>query len=163
VINSVVLVGRLTRDPELTYTQSGTALCKFGIAVDRPPRQGATEDETDFLNVVAWGRVAETTAQYLDKGSLVGIEGRIQSRSWERTDGSGRAYAVEINAARVHFLESRQERERRQAASGGGGPRPPQQQRPPQRDQAAPPPQQQQGGSDIDWAMDEEEDPFGDQ
>jgi single-strand DNA-binding protein len=178
VINSVVLVGRLGNDPELTYTQSGTAICKFRLAVSRPPRQGSDQEETDWLDIVAWGRVAETAAQYLDKGALVGIEGRVQSRTWERQDGT-RAYAVEINAARVQFLESRRDREARQASQGG--PRP-QQQRAPQQggyqqggyqqggggQQQGPPPQQapqggQQGGPEIDWTMDESEDPFGDQ
>lgn len=159
MINNVVLVGRLGNDPELTYTQSGTAIAKFRIAVSRPPRQGSDQEETDWLNVVTFGRVAETVAQYLDKGALVGIEGRVQSRTWQRQDGTN-AYAVEINAARVQFLESRQERERRQAASGG--PRPQGQQQP--RPQQGPPPQPQGGPpQDIDWAMDEEEDPFGDQ
>lgn len=156
MINSVVLVGRLGNDPELTYTQSGTAIAKFRIAVSRPPRQGSDQEETDWLDVVTFGRTAENTAQYLDKGALVGIEGRVQSSTWERKDGT-RGYRVEINAMRVQFLESRQEKERRQAAAGG--PRP--QGGPPQE---RPQPPQQQGGSDnIDWAMEEDEDPFGDQ
>jgi len=175
VINNVVLVGRLGNDPELSYVQSGSALCKFRLAVSRPPRRDSNEEETDWLNIVCWDRTAENVNQYLDKGALVGIEGRIQSRSWEREDGS-RAYAVEINAYRVHFLESRKEAEARRAAQGGG--RPPQQrpqggggsQQGPQG--GGPPPQQQTqqapqgnqgGGPDIDWTMDEDEDPFGDQ
>lgn len=171
MINSVVLVGRLGNDPELTYTQSGTAIAKFRLAVSRPPRQGSDQEETDWLDIVAWGRTAENVAQYLDKGAQVGVEGRVQSRTWERQDGS-KAYAVEINAFRVHFLESRWEKERRQAASGGPRPQGQQQQRPPQqRPQQGPPPQQQGGPpqpqgeppQDIDWAMDQEEDPFGDQ
>ncbi len=168
MINNVVLVGRLGTEPELTYTQSGTALCKFRLAVSRPPRRDSNEEETDWLNIVCWERTAENVNQYLDKGALVGIEGRIQSRSWEREDGS-RAYAVEINAFRVHFLESRKEAEARRAGQGGGG-RPPQQgggQQQRQQQQGPPPQQQQQqgpqGGPDIDWTMDEEEDPFGDQ
>jgi len=152
----------LGNDPELTYTQSGTAIAKFRIAVSRPPRQGSDQEETDWLDVVTFGRTAENTAQYLDKGALVGIEGRVQSSTWERKDGT-RGYRVEINAMRVQFLESGQEKERRQAAAGGpprGRPQPPQQQGPAPQ-QAAP---QQQGGSDnIDWAMEEDEDPFGDQ
>ncbi len=178
MINSVVLVGRLGNDPELTYTQSGTAIAKFRLAVNRPPRQGSDEQETDWLDIVAWGRTAENCAQYLDKGSLVGIEGRVQSRTWERQDG-GKAYAVEINAFRVQFLESRRDREARQAGGGGGrqqGAQQGQQQAPPEgqqqgaqqgpqpaQQQAPEQPPQKQGGSDIDWAMDEDEDPFGDQ
>jgi single-strand DNA-binding protein len=138
VINNAVLVGRLANEPELTYTQSGTALCKFRLAVSRPPRRDSNEEETDWLNIVCWERTAENVDQYLDKGALAGIEGRIQSRSWEADDGS-RRYAVEINAYRVHFLESRKEAEARRAREGrGGGQQPPQQQPPGGR------PQQQQ-------------------
>lgn len=173
MINSVVLVGRLGNDPELSYTQGGTALCKFRLAVSRPPRRDSNEEETDWLNIVCWERIAENVNQYLDKGALVGIEGRIQSRSWEADDGS-RRYAVEINAFRVHFLESRKEAEARRAAQGTPGPQQrggsagggyrqqrPQQGPPSQQQQGAP--QADQGGPDIDWTMDEEEDPFGDQ
>lgn len=162
MINCVVLVGRLGNDPELTYTPGGTAIAKFRIAVNRPPRQGSDQEETDWLNVVTFGRVAETVGQYLDKGSLVGIEGRVQSRTWQRQDGTN-AYAVEINAQRVQFLESRQERERRQGVSGGARPQGQQQQRPPRPQQGPPPQQQGAPPQDIDWAIDEEEDPFGDQ
>ena len=73
MINSVVLVGRLGNDPELTYTQSGTAICKFRVAVNRPPRRDSDQEETDWLNIVTFGRTAETCGQYLDKGALVGI------------------------------------------------------------------------------------------
>lgn len=175
MINNVVLVGRLGNDPELSYVQSGSALCKFRLAVSRPPRRDSNEEETDWLNIVCWERTAENVNQYLDKGALVGIEGRIQSRSWEREDGS-RAYAVEINAFRVHFLESRKEAEARRSSQGGGRPQQggggggyqqqSQQGPPPQGPQGGGPQgggSQQQGGPDIDWTMDEEEDPFGDQ
>lgn len=157
MINNVVLVGRLANDPELTYTPSGTAVAKFRLAVNRPPRQGSDQQETDWLNVVTFGRTAETCAQYLNKGALVGIEGRVQSSTWERQDGT-RGYSVEINALRVQFLESRRDREAREA---GGGERPRQPaQRPAAAEPSAPPPQET---PDIDWALDEEEDPFGDQ
>jgi len=107
VINNVVLVGRLGNDPELTYTNSGTALCKFRLAVDRPPRRtedgGRGEKQTDWLDITCWAKVAENVSQYLDKGSLVGVEGRMQSRTWERQDGS-KGYGVEVNAQNVRFL-----------------------------------------------------------
>ncbi len=117
MINNVVLVGRLGNDPEMRYTPSGTAVTNFRLAVNRPPRRDAPEGEeqTDWLNIVTFGKVAENCAQYLDKGSLVGIEGRVQSRSWEGKDGQ-RRYSVEINARSVQFLESRQEAERRRTA-----------------------------------------------
>jgi len=156
VINNVVLVGRLGNDPELTYTSSGTAIAKFRLAVTRPPRRNEDgsrgEEETDWLNIVCFGRTAETVSQYLDKGALVGVEGRIQSRTWDKQDGT-KAYAVEINAQRVQFLESRRDREARQGSAA--------QQRPaaqaaPAQDAAAPPPTD-------DWPGEDDEDPFGDQ
>ncbi len=120
MINTVVLVGRLANDPEMRYTPSGTAIATFRLAVSRPPRRDAeggaegSQEETDWLNIVTFAGTAENCAQYLDKGSLVGIEGRVQSRSWTTQDGQ-RRYSVEINARRVQFLESRQEAERRRA------------------------------------------------
>ncbi|MGC9317677.1 MAG: single-stranded DNA-binding protein [Armatimonadota bacterium] len=169
MINTAVLVGRLGNDPELTYTQSGTAIAKFRLAVNRPPRRDSDQEETDWLDIVTFGRTAENCAQYLDKGALVGVEGRVQSRTWERQDGS-RAYSVEINAYRVQFLESRQVAEERRQQMGAGAPagqqRPPQseaqaEQGPPQQGQQQP--SEPQGGPSVDWAMDEDEDPFGDQ
>ncbi|HEY3398223.1 MAG TPA: single-stranded DNA-binding protein [Armatimonadota bacterium] len=123
MINNVVLVGRLANDPEMRYTPSGTAISKFRLAVDRQRRSGdsgETQQETDWLDIVTFGQTAENTAKFLDKGSLVGITGRIQSRSWETQEGQKR-YAVEIVAERVQFLESRQEAERRRAARGSQG------------------------------------------
>ena len=114
MINNVILVGRLGNDPELKHTSSGTAVTNFRLAVNRPPRRDApeAEEQTDWLDIVAWGTVAENCAEYLDKGALVGVEGRVQSRSWETQDGQ-RRYAVEINARSVKFLESKAEAERR--------------------------------------------------
>jgi len=88
----------------------------FRLAVNRPPQRDVPEgkEQTDWLDIVAWGTVAENCAQYLDKGALVGIEGRVQSRSWETQDGQ-RHYAVEINARDVRFLESKTEAERRRS------------------------------------------------
>jgi single-strand DNA-binding protein len=152
MINSVVLVGRLANDPEMRYTPSGTAVTNFRIAVSRPPRADSTEEETDWLSVVTFGKVAETVAQYLDKGALVGIEGRVQSRTWEGQDGQ-RQYRVEINAARVQFLESRQEAERRR----GGRPAPGLQAQQSPAQQAAPVSQE------FATLDEQDDDPFGDQ
>lgn len=138
MINNVVLVGRLGNDPEMKYSTSGMAITHFRLAVDRGRKNDAGEDQTDWLNIVCFQKTAELTSQYLDKGSVVGIEGRIQSRSWEGDDGK-RQYAVEIVANNVRFLESRTEAERRRASKGEG-------------EQAAPPP-----------ANYDSEDPFGDQ
>ena len=134
----------------MRYTASGTAITSFRLAVNRPPRRDAPEgqqEQTDWLNIVTFGTVAENCAQYLDKGSLVGIEGRVQSRSWQTNDGQ-RRYAVEINAQRVQFLESRQEAERRRAAR---------QERQPSPEESPPPPEEELG------AIPEGEDIFGDQ
>ncbi len=149
MINNVVLVGRLGNDPEMQYTPSGTAITKFRLAVSRPPRRDAPEgaDETDWLNIVTFGNVAENCAQYLDKGSLVGIVGRVQSRTWQTSDGQ-RRYAVEINARNVQFLESRREAERRRGA----------QQQPAATPTKQPPPPEEEFG-----AIPEGEDVFGDQ
>ncbi|MFP3902880.1 MAG: single-stranded DNA-binding protein [Armatimonadota bacterium] len=119
MINNVVLVGRLATDPEMKYAQSGTEITTFRIAVSRPPRENQQQD-TDFLNVVCFGNVAQNVANYLDKGSLVGIEGRIQTRSYDQ-DGR-RQWWTEINARNIQFLESRQEAERRRAQEGRTGP-----------------------------------------
>lgn len=121
MINSVVLVGRLANDPELKYTTSGMPVVNFRLAVDRGRKNEAGEDQTDWLDIVAFQKTAELVSQWLDKGSLVGIEGRIQSRSWQTQDGSKR-YAVEIVANNVRFLESKQEAERRRATRGTSGP-----------------------------------------
>jgi len=168
VINNVVLVGRLGNDPELTYANSGTAIAKFRLAVNRPRRRDADagqEDVTDWLDIVTFGRVAETCNQYLTKGALVGIEGRIQSRTWERQDGT-KGYGVEINARWVQFLESRRDREAREGAQGAGAPSQQGAQAPPSQQGAqAPPPQQgaQAPPPGDSWPGDEDEDPFRDQ
>jgi len=117
MINSVVLVGRLANDPELRYTPSGTPIATFRLAVDRGRKGDDGKQEVDWLNVVAFTKTAELAAQYLDKGALAGIEGRIQSRSWEGQDGK-RQYSVEIIANNIRFLESKSEAERRR-----GGPK----------------------------------------
>ena len=104
-LNRVVLVGRLTRDPESQYTSSGIALAKFGIAVDRPTKNPETgEKETDFIDIVAWRRTAEFVTQYLTKGRLVAVEGRLQIRSWVAQDGTKRK-AAEVVADNVQGLD----------------------------------------------------------
>jgi single-strand DNA-binding protein len=121
MINSVVLVGRLANDPELRYTPTGTPIANFRLAVDRGRKDESGESQTDWLNIVAFTKTAELVAQYLDKGALVGIEGRIQSRTWEGNDGK-RNYQVEIVANNVRFLESKAEADRRRGAKGQSAP-----------------------------------------
>jgi single-strand DNA-binding protein len=83
MINRAVLLGRLTRDPELRYTPNGTAVTAFTLAIDRRVTNANGEKETDFIPVVVWGRTAEASAQYLKKGQPAAVEGRIQTRSYE--------------------------------------------------------------------------------
>ena len=105
-MNVVALVGRMVADPELKYTPSGIAVCSFRIAVDRRVKSDTGEKQTDFINIVAWRQSAEFAANYLTKGSLVGVEGSIQSRSWVQQDGQKR-YATEVVAYRVEGLGGR--------------------------------------------------------
>jgi single-strand DNA-binding protein len=121
MINSVVLVGRLTNDPEMKYTPNGMAITTFRLAVDRGRKSESGEDQTDYLNIVCFQKTAELVAQWLDKGALVGIEGRIQSRTWEGQDGKRNTW-VEIVANNVRFLESKAEAERRRSNRGQSGP-----------------------------------------
>ncbi|CIX88914.1 single-stranded DNA-binding protein [Streptococcus pneumoniae] len=105
MINNVVLVGRLTRDAELRYTQSNIAVATFTLAVNRPFKNEAGEREADFINFQAWRGTADIIAQYCSKGSLIGIIGRLQVRSYEK-DGQ-RRYVTEVIAESVALLESR--------------------------------------------------------
>lgn len=104
-LNKVILIGRLTANPELKTTQSGVAVTSFTIAVDRP----ATKDgkkETDFINIVAWRKTAEFVSKYFSKGSAIIVCGSIQTRSWKDADGKTR-YATEVVASEVSFAESK--------------------------------------------------------
>lgn len=103
-MNKVVLIGRLTKDPELRFTPgNGTAVTTFTIAVDRRfSKEG--QKEADFIPIVVWGKQAESTANYMSKGKLIGISGRIQTRSYEAKDGT-RRYVTEVIAEEVQFLE----------------------------------------------------------
>lgn len=103
-MNRVILVGRLTKQPELRYTPSGAAVATFTLAVNRTFTNQAGEREADFLNVVVWRRQAENAANFLGKGSLCGVDGRLQSRSYENSEGK-RQYVTEVVAESVQFLE----------------------------------------------------------
>lgn len=103
-MNKVILFGNLTRDPELKSLPSGMAVASFGVATNRRVKKGETwESVPEFHNVVVFGRQAETSAQYLKKGSSTLIEGRIQTRSWEDKAGKGKQYRTEVVAERVEF------------------------------------------------------------
>lgn len=101
--NRVILIGRLTRDPELRYTANGAAVASFCLAVDRPFKNGNGEKETDFINIVAWNKLGQSCAEYLQKGSLAAVEGRLQLRSYEDSNGIKRI-AAEVIAENVRFL-----------------------------------------------------------
>lgn len=110
MINRVVLVGRLTKDPELRYTPNGVPVTRFTVAVNRTFTNQQGEREADFISCVAWRKQAENLANYMRKGSLVGIDGRIQTSSFEGQDGK-RVYMTEVVADSVQFLEPRSARE----------------------------------------------------
>ena len=114
MINSVCLVGRTTKDPELRYTPSNIAVATFSLAVNRNFKDANGERETDFINCVIWRQQAENLANWAKKGVLIGITGRIQTRSYENQQGQ-RVYVTEVVAENFQMLESRAARE------GGNG------------------------------------------
>jgi len=107
-LNRVILMGRLTRDPELRRTQSGTAVTSFSLAVDRDFKSQAGEKETDFIDVVAWRNTAEFVSRYFTKGRMAVVEGRLQIRDWKDKDGNNRRSA-EVYADNVYFGDSKRD------------------------------------------------------
>jgi len=115
-LNRVMLIGRLTRDPELRSTNSGGSVCQFALATNRygsDPQSGERREFTDFHDVVVWNqgnrKLADLCAQYLQKGRLVYVEGRLQTRSWDDQQTGAKRYRTEVNANDVQFLDSRQD------------------------------------------------------
>jgi single-strand DNA-binding protein len=108
-INRVVLVGNLTKDPELRHTPSGTPVCKLRLAVNtrRKDETGQWTDKPNYFDITVWGNQAESCSQYLSKGRPVGVDGRLEWREWDATDGSGKRQAVEVVAESVQFLGGR--------------------------------------------------------
>lgn len=102
-MNKIILIGRLTKDPELSYTQGGKAVCKFTLAVDRP--YNGESKEADFINIIVWNKAGENAAKYLAKGRQTAVEGRLQIRSYDGNDGKKR-YVTEVIADRVEFIGS---------------------------------------------------------
>ncbi|WP_281673246.1 single-stranded DNA-binding protein [Staphylococcus auricularis] len=107
MINRIVLVGRLTKDPELVTTSSGVNIVDFTLAVNRPYTNAKGEQEADFINCVAFRKQAENINKYLSKGSLTGVDGRIQSRSYKDKDGKN-VYVTEVLCDSVRFLDTKQ-------------------------------------------------------
>jgi len=124
MLNRVILIGRLTKDPELRYTPAGVAIAQFTLAVDRQFSGNKEEREADFIPIVTWRQLAETCANYLRKGRLAAVEGRIQVRNYENNEGR-RVYVTEVIADNVRFLESPNREggggQAREEFPGGGG------------------------------------------
>ena len=138
-LNKALLYGNLTRDPELRALPSGMNVCNFSIATNRVyrDREGKKQEQTDFHNVVVFGRQADTVAQYLKKGSAVFVEGRMQTRSWDDTTSGEKKYRTEVVADRVQFGP-------KSAGSGGG-----------KRAADAPEEEVSSGGSGIEYPKDD--------
>ena len=116
MLNSVIIMGRLTRDPEMRHTQNGTAVASLTLACDRDfnPKNG--EKETDFIDVVVWGKTAELADNYFTKGRMVIVEGRLQVRGWQDKDGNKRK-STEVVADRMYFGDSKQDGKKQTAPS----------------------------------------------
>lgn len=107
-MNKVILLGRLTRDPEVRYTQTGKVVCQFTLAVDRPFANQDGQREADFIPVVVWGKSAETCGNYVTKGQRLLVEGRLQIRSYDAKEG-GKRWVTEVIADRFEFVENRKD------------------------------------------------------
>lgn len=121
MLNRIILIGRLTRDPELRYTQNGQAVASFTLAVNRDYVNQQGKQETDFIDIVVWRKIAEACAKHLAKGRLISVEGRLQIRSYEAQDGTKRRVA-EVVADNVRFLEFGKKQETEQQQQAGFAP-----------------------------------------
>jgi single-strand DNA-binding protein len=108
MMNRTILVGRLTKDPDLRYTPNGVSVATFTLAVNRPFSNKEGEKEVDFINCVVWRKPAENVANFLKKGSLAGVDGRIQTRNYDGQDGK-KVYVTEVLAESVQFLEPKKD------------------------------------------------------
>ena len=108
MLNKIIVAGRLTRDPEMRHTQNGTAVASLALACDRDFKPQNGEKETDFIDVVVWGKPAEFAAKYFTKGRMAIVEGRLQVRNWQDKDGNKRK-TTEVVADRMYFGDSKQE------------------------------------------------------
>lgn len=120
-MNKVLLIGRLTSKPELRYTNSNLPFTRFSVAVNRNFTNSQGQREADFINVIVWRKQAENICNYLDKGSRVSIEGRIQTGSYDDKDGNKR-YTVEVAADSVEFLDTKSQSQARQEANNNPSP-----------------------------------------
>jgi single-strand DNA-binding protein len=122
-VNKVILVGRLGKDPEVKYTQTGVPVARFTLATDESwkDQSGEKQQRTEWHNIVAWRKLAEICGQYLNKGKLVYVEGRLQTRSWEDKEGNKR-YTTEIQADNLVMLSARTEETRQEKSAAVGAP-----------------------------------------
>lgn len=166
MLNHITIMGRLTRDPELRYTQSGTPVASFTVACERDFTAQGQQRETDFIDCVAWRQGGEFVSKYFVKGQMIVVDGRLQSRKWQDREGNNRTN-WEINADHTYFGEPK--RDGGQQSSYGGGYAPPAggYSAPPPSGgynahpaQAAPPPQQYQQGTFTELEDDDGELPF---
>lgn len=118
-MNKIILIGRLTKDPELRYTQSGTAVAGFTLAVDRRFSNQSGEREADFVNCVAWQKAAEFVSEYFHKGKQMALEGRLQVRSYDGNDGQKR-WVTEVVAEQIEFVGSKHDSNSNRSSSGTG-------------------------------------------
>ena len=111
MFNKVVLIGRLTRDPELRHTTNNIPVCSFSLAVNRPYTSSTGDKDVDFINCTAWRKQAENVSRYVSKGSLVAVEGKIQTREYMDEKINAKRYFTEVVCDSVTFLDSRSTRE----------------------------------------------------
>lgn len=123
MLNRVILIGRLTKDPELRYTPAGVAVVTYTLAVDRPYGGNEGKKEADFIPIVAWRQLAENCANYLRKGRLAAVEGRMQVRNYDNNEGR-RIYITEVIADNVRFLESGNSSNRSESTPSGSNQNP---------------------------------------
>ena len=121
MLNKIILMGRLTRDPELRRTQSGTAVTSFSIACDRDFKSQSGEKETDFIDIVAWRSTAEFVSKYFTKGRMAVVEGRLQIRDWTDREG-GKRRSAEVVADNVYFGDSKRDSGGEYGGSSYGAP-----------------------------------------
>lgn len=120
MLNKIFIMGRLTREPELRRTQSGTAVTSFSLAVDRDFKNADGTNDTDFIDVVAWRNTAEFVSKYFSKGRMAVVEGRLQTRNWTDKEGNKRRNA-EVLADSIYFGDSKKDTEDRDGRYGGEG------------------------------------------
>ena len=122
MLNTVILMGRLTRDPELRQTPQGVSVVSFSLAVDRNYARQGEEKQTDFINITAWRNTADFVAKYFTKGQLVAIRGRLQVRSWDDAQTGQKRYATDVVADEVFFAESKKTSDNSAANGNFGAP-----------------------------------------